>query len=303
MKIAILHQHVPDDALPDEKDVLSEVEAVRTSLHRLGHETRVVAVTLDFGALERELKGIDLAFNLVETFAGTGRLHHFIPSFLEHRGITYAGNTGEGLFLTSHKVLTKEWARRFGIPVPPSHLETDGPCFVKPIAEDASLGIDDQSLVPDRVAAQKILDAKGPGWFAEAYIEGREINVGLLDGEVIPPAEVHFEGDWGSRPKIVNYACKWIPGSFEWDHAFRRIDVDAKTAKLVGDIARECWKAFDLRGWARVDFRVTPDGEPYVLEVNGNPCLALDAGFAASIEAIPMSYDRCIEIIVQAGLR
>jgi D-alanine-D-alanine ligase len=143
---------------------------------------------------------------------------------------------------------------------------------------------------------------KGPGWFAEAYVEGREINVALLDGEVLPVAEVLFEGDWTGRPKIIGYAAKWDPSSFEYQHSVRRIQNDARLRSLVGGIAERCWRAFDLCGWARVDFRVTARDEPYVLEVNANPCLSPDAGFAASLEAAGISFDRAIEIIMKAGL-
>ena len=231
MKITILHQHVPEDAAPDERDVLIETEAVRAALVRLGHETDVISCDVDLGSLDRRLAALrpDLAFNLVETFGGTGRLHHVIPSFLETRGIAYTGCSGEALLLSTDKVLTKRWLARFGVPVPPSHRETDGPCILKPLAEDASLGIDASSVIPSGRATEEALATRGPGWFAEAYIPGREINVALLDGEVLPLAEIRFEGDWSDRPRIVGYQAKWTPGSFEYERTVRTFAVELET--------------------------------------------------------------------------
>jgi D-alanine-D-alanine ligase len=305
MRIAVLHQRVPADAPPDERDVLVEVDAVQAALQRLGHETCAIDCDLDLGALERRLRSFqaELAFNLVESLGGSGRLQHLVPCLLSARGVRFAGSSGEALMLTSHKVMTKRLLALHGVPVPPSHPEADGPYMVKPIAEDASVGIDDRSVVPDEASAARMLEEKGPGWFAEAFVPGREINVALLDGEVLPPAEVFFEGDWGARPRIVGYAAKWEPASFEYRSTVRRIGLDARTHDLVTPIARRSWEALDLSGWARVDLRVTERFDPFVLEVNANPCLSPDAGFAASLEAAGISFDAAIARIVQAGLR
>jgi D-alanine-D-alanine ligase len=305
MKIAILHQQLSDDALPDERDVLTEVEAVHASLLRLGHTVEVIACGLDLGVLETKLDAYSpqLAFNLVESFGGTGRLQHVVPSFLDSRGYRYTGSSGEALMLTSHKLMTKDWLHRNGVPVPPSHHAAEGPCIVKPIAEDASIGIDDSSVVDSPSHADILLEEKGPGWFAEAYIPGREINVAILDGELLPLAEVRFEGDWSDKPQIVGYAAKWKTDSFEYKHTVRTILSDERALDYVRRVAHMCWDAFDLSGWARVDFRIDHRFKPYVLEVNANPCLSPDAGFAASVEAAGLTFDQAIDRILQASLR
>jgi D-alanine-D-alanine ligase len=86
--------------------------------------------------------------------------------------------------------------------------------------------------------------------------------------------------------RIVGYRAKWAEESFEYRHTTRRFAKEKDDAHLLNrlrEIALECWHVFDLRGWARVDFRVDADGRPWILEVNANPCLAPDAGFAAAV--------------------
>ncbi len=310
MRIGVLHQHVPDDAAPDERDVLDEARAIAGALAELGHEAHVWPCDLDLAALERRLPTVDLAFNLVETLGGSGRLGHLVPGVLEARGARYTGNTSTALMLTAHKPLTKRVLAAAGVPVAPSHLETAGPCIVKPIWEDASLGIDDDAVVPSGAAAAARLAERGRDWFAEAYVPGREINVGLIassDGagvEVLPVAEIVFDGVWApEKPRIIGYAAKWDPASFEYQNT-RRVFPAGEDALLarIGDIARRCWDALELSGYARVDFRVTEDGQPIVLEVNANPCVSPDAGFIACAEAAGLRYGDAVARIVEAGL-
>lgn len=313
MRVAVLHQHVPSDAAPDERDVLDEVQAVAEALAALGHEPVVWPCDLDLSALERRLASVDMAFNLVETLGGSGRLGHLVPGVLEARGARYTGNTSTALMLTAHKPLTKRILAAAGVPVAPSHHETAGRCIVKPIWEDASLGIDDDAVVPSGAAAAARLAERGRDWFAEAYIPGREINVAIMDGpasdprgrvQVLPVAEIVFDGVWApEKPRIIGYAAKWDPSSFEYQST-RRVFPAGEEALMtrIADIARRCWDALELSGYARVDFRVTEDGQPIVLEVNANPCVSPDSGFTACVEAAGLGYRDAVARIVEAGL-
>jgi len=121
--------------------------------------------------------------------------------------------------------------------------------------------------------------------FAEGYVEGREFNLSLLAGEVLPPAEIRFEGFPAGQPKMVDYRAKWDEESAEYRHTVRSFafsPADAPLLEELAAIARRCWQAFGLRGYARVDFRVDPRGHPWVLEVNTNPCISPDGGFVAA---------------------
>ena len=161
--------------------------------------------------------------------------------------------------------------------------------------EHGSLGIDDDSLVPAgddrglaRALAVKQTQVGGP-CFAEAYVEGREFNLALLAGpggvRLLPPAEIVFEGFSAGQLRVVGYRAKWEAASYEYHHTPRCFEFPASDRALLAslwDLAHACWKLFGLRGWARVDFRVDHQGNPWILEVNANPCLAVDAGFAAA---------------------
>jgi len=304
VKIAILHQAVPEDAPPDERDVLDEVAAVRAALDA---EVLAIPVGLDLGALRPRLAGVDLVFNLIESLGGSGRLSHLVPSALDAWGVPYTGARAEMLLLAQHKPLAKRWLEAAGIRTPPA--EHDGPCIVKPIWEDASVGIDGGSVV-SAAEARRIVAERGEGWFAEAFIAGRELNVGLLDGpggpEVLRIAEIRFVGEWGARPKIVGYSAKWDESSFEYRSTVRCFDFAPPDDELLAEaarIARASWDAFGLSGHARVDLRVAEDGRIYVLEVNANPCLSPDAGFAAALQASGIGFREAMARVVESGRR
>jgi D-alanine-D-alanine ligase len=171
-----------------------------------------------------------------------------------------------------------------------------GTFVVKSVWEHASIGLDEDSVVEcaDALAlaaelARRLPSLGGSG-FAEAYVEGREFNLSLLAGEggpsVLAPAEIDFQGYGPEKRRVVGYRAKWDPASFEYHHTPRRFAFPASDCALLDELAalaRAAWELFGLSGWARVDFRVDAAGRPWILEVNTNPCLSPDAGFAAAL--------------------
>ena len=116
-----------------------------------------------------------------------------------------------------------------------------------------------------------------------------------------PVAEIVFEGYERSKPKVVGYRAKWEEGSYEYQHTPRTFDFPhADRALLIAldTFAIECWKVFGLRGYARVDFRVDEQNRPHVLEVNTNPCLSPDAGFAAAVRRAEITMTEAVRRIV-----
>lgn len=327
MRVVILHNRVPAQAAPDELDVLVQVEAVGEALIALGHSVEPWGCDLDLESLAFSLSGAtpEVVFNLVEGLEGYGRLIHVAPGVLEALRVPVAGCPSEAIYLTSHKVLAKGLLRQAGLPTPDwlgdglaDAAADPGPgdaerWIVKSVWEDASIGMDDAAVVGGGAAAARLELAHRAGragspWFAEAFVEGREFNLGLLDGPggptVLPPAEMTFEDYPEGKPRIVGYAAKWHEDSFEYSHTVRRFDLPATDAALVAelqDLARACWRLFGLRGWARVDFRVDAHGKPFILEVNANPCLSPDAGFAAGLARAGIPYHEAIARIVAAA--
>ena len=327
MKILFLHDAAALDGRPDEVDALVQVEAMGEALAAQGHTIRQLGFDLQLEATRRAIaeREPDVVFNLVESVAGHGRLIHLAPSLLDAMGIPYTGAPTDAMFLTSHKVWTKRVLHTAGIATPAwiddqgridGTLRTPGRFIVKSVWEDASLGLDDTSVVdaPDprwlRDEIQRRRASLGGEAFAEAWIEGREFNVALLQTErgleVLPIAEMCFVDYPVGKPKLVGYQAKWDDDSFEARHTVRRFELPASDRDLVdalGDLAVRCFERFGLRGYARVDFRVDEDGRPWVLEINPNPCLAPDAGFMAAAERAGLGPVGVAEAIVSAALR
>ena len=328
MNVWVLHNRVSPRADPDEADVLVQAAAVAAALRANGHEVEVVDADLDLQSLSGHLTDArpDAVFNLVEGLGGHGRLIHVVPSLLDAHGVPAAGCPTEAIFLTSQKLLAKGLLRRADLPTPdwltpPAETQglargcaqdADGKWIVKSIWEDASLGMDDTAVVDGSQEARTLLAARagrpGAPWFAEAYVEGREFNLGLLEGpagmQVLPAAEMLCEDFPPGKPRIVGYDAKWRPESFEYTHTVRRFELPAADAPLLArlaGLAQDCWRLFGLRGWARVDFRVDGLGQPWILEVNANPCLAPDAGFAAALDRAALPFESAIARILEAA--
>jgi D-alanine-D-alanine ligase len=326
MKVALLHDRLTADSGPDDLDVLAQLDAVEASLARAGHQTVRIACTLDLEALKGQLAGEmpRLAFNLVESLGGHGRLVHIVPAALEAFGLAFTGAKAEAIFTTSCKPLAKQMMAAAGLPTP-AWLTTSGGSaegareprrmIIKSVWEHASRGLHDDSVVSvtslDELRSELRRRAPGLGGeaFAEEYIEGREFNVALIDGrdgpEVLPPAEMRFEGFAPGRPRIVGYRAKWETDSPEYQQTVRSFEFGGADAALLGELgnlAAGCWRVFDLRGYARVDFRVDEGGRPWILEVNANPCLSPDAGFAAALGEAAIPYDEAMERILTSSL-
>jgi D-alanine-D-alanine ligase len=270
-----------------------------------GYTATTLPVGLDVGALHRALEELEpyAVFNLVESLEGRGQLVHVVPALLEALGLPFTGCSAHALGVTSHKLFAKDLMARAGVRTPAVFDGAgDGPWIVKSVFEHASLGLDDSSVVATQSALASVLDARraefGGRWFAEQYVPGRELAVAIIaapDGpRVLPVAEIRFEDFPPGKPAIVGYAAKWHEQSFEYRHTVRSFDVEPELGAQLERLARECWKLFGLAGYARVDFRVDQAGEPWVLEVNANPCLSPDAGFAAALEHGAVAYGDAI---------
>jgi D-alanine-D-alanine ligase len=330
MRVVITHNEVTLTSAPDERDVLVQMNAVAEALAKLGHEAIPLSCDLDLATFKSEIERMqaDCIFNLVESLDGRGQLIGLIPSLLDTMGIPYTGSPSASIYLTSHKVMAKEKLRAAGLqtpawvgPYPHEHcskyafdspvFRPEGPWIVKSVWEHASVGLSGEGFVfenrPENLIECLRLRAPelGGACFAESYIDGREFNLSLLAGPdgpmVLPPAEIVFEGYQDNQPKIVCYKAKWDETSFEYSHTPRRFDFPKSDEPLVGElsqIAVRCWQIFGLRGYARVDFRVDGNGGPWILEVNANPCLSPDAGFAAAVDRSGMPFDQAVECIL-----
>ncbi|MFH0911821.1 MAG: D-alanine--D-alanine ligase [Planctomycetota bacterium] len=216
---------------------------------------------------------------------------------------------------------------------PAPDLPIAGAWLVKSVWEHASIGLDEDSVLagPDRERLLKEMAARrealGGACLAEAFIDGREFNLSLLAGrsgqdcvcpasaaagtssplvrvrapEVLPPAEIRFDAYPPGKVRVVGYRSKWEEDSFEFNHTPRSFDfpeTDAWLLARLSELALECWTLFDLRGYARVDFRVDDNNRPWILEVNANPCLSPDAGFQAATARAGLPFTEVLKRII-----
>ena len=286
----LLHQAVDSGAPPDEQEVLSTVTSVARALRVQGWHTETLELTADLAAAAAALSRNppDLVFNLVDSLGGADALAVIAPALLQHLGLRFTGARLAAYALTADKVATRSALRAAGIAVPPAPNEGwRGRYIVKNSTAHSSSGISPHSVVAHADRVPK-------GHFAEAFIDGREINVSLLHGQVLPIAELAFE-DWpDDLPRVNDYEAKWDTASLAYARINRRFGLDEPLSARLGTIARECWRALGLRGYARVDFRLDTEGVAYVIDVNTNPCLDEDAGFAAAAAQAGLTYEAMI---------
>jgi D-alanine-D-alanine ligase len=185
------------------------------------------------------------------------------------------------------------------------------------MTDDAVIYVDSRDELSSRLQefAQKL---KLP-CMAESYIDGREFNLSMLDArsnpsatsideefccDVFPPAEIDFSGLPLDKPRIVGYNAKWVEDSIEYNatpRTFQFASTDEGLLSQLIDISKRTWKLFGGTGYARLDFRVSTDGTPYILEFNANPCITTYGGFMAAAEQAGLSYNAAIERIVNAA--
>jgi D-alanine-D-alanine ligase len=280
---------------------------------------------LDLESARRELCRCDaqVVFNLVESVAGQDRLAHLAPALLETLAIPFTGCGAEAMLLSANKLLTKRLLGLHGLPTP-EWLEPVGDSaaspalgarlIVKSAFEHGSVGLTDDAVftLEDREAARQRLRevsrARGGLWFAERFVDGREFNLSLIEGDdgvaVLPAAEIRFTGFDDGKPRMVGYDAKWRPESFEYANTTVSFDFAAADGALLArlnELAVGCWRAFGLAGYARVDFRVDADGQPLVLEINTNPCLSPDAGFARAAAQAGTGYAALVQRLALAA--
>ncbi len=324
MRIAVLYGNMSENTSKDEQDGLVQVESVSQALSELNHDPVPVSFSLDVKETLKKIAEIKpaLVFNLVESIDGQGRLIHLAPSILDAMNMAYTGAGTDAIYTTSNKILAKQMLKGARIPTPffvtpenARHRKSPlcNPGIIKSVWEHGSVGIGYDSVVFPKTHDQLLQemdrrkDQLGGACFAEAFIEGREFNLSLLakngNGipQVLPPAEICFENYPQDRHKIVDYKAKWESESFEYQHTVRSFDFpdhDRPLLDRIIKIARECWKLFNLKGYARVDFRVDENGNPWVLEVNTNPCIAPDSGFVAAAGKADLTFTHIVERII-----
>jgi D-alanine-D-alanine ligase len=313
MKVVVLFDGISALGKSPDLAILETVEAVEAALVSDGHEPTRIPINSDGRWIERVRRAKPhLAFNLCEGIDGIAYLESSVISSLELLGVPY---TGSGSWTTSiclRKHVVNRLLAAAGLPVPRFGVARAGapipivgyPAICKPAAEDASLGVEQRSVVKTTRALQARVSEMHVEWedvLVQRYISGREVNVGILGNEVLPIAEIDFSAMPDDYWRIVSYRSKWETGSDEDLGSVPKCPAnlpEALTAEL-GRIALAAWREVGGQGYGRVDMRIDESNRPWILEVNANPDFAPTAGLARMARTAGIDYASMVRIVCE----
>jgi D-alanine-D-alanine ligase len=294
------------------------------TLREEGHEVVAVGVGSDLGAIRRAVAEIrpQIAFNLLESFAGFATWDHNVVAYLELTRVPYTGCNARGLMLSRDKSLAKKILTYHRVPVadfvvvPPGKVvrrprRLGFPLIVKSLTLDASIGISQASVVEDdEKLAERVRfihESTDTPAIVEEYVEGRELYVGVLGNHrirLLPTWELDFSGLPEESRRIATERLKWSM-SYQKKHGITTglaRDLPEPLARRIAEIAKRVYRSLSLSGYARIDLRLAEDGRVVVLEANPNPQLAYGEDFAEAAEAAGIHYGPLLERILSLGL-
>jgi D-alanine-D-alanine ligase len=297
---------------------------VLAALRDLGHTVEHLALFDDLDLLRQKLQsfGPDLIFNLADQFRNNRAFDQHIVSILAMYGVPFTGCGSTGLTLCKHKGISKKILSYHRIHTPAFVIIARGrritrprqlrfPILVKPLKEEASLGISQASFVENdeqfKERVQFIHEKYDNDVIAEEYIDGRELYVSILGNhrlQVYPVRELVFREVPPDEPKIATYKAKWDE-DYRKRWGLQNQFAEGLEPALVRHIESVCKRIYHLLtidGYARLDLRLTAANELYFIEANPNPILAADEDFALSAMKTGLSYPQLIERIVRQGL-
>jgi D-alanine-D-alanine ligase len=308
-----------------EVGVLEERTHVSEALQKTGYKTSLFNMNSDIKRLIQfiEEKEPDIIFNLCESVGDESTHEMFVAGIYELMGVPYTGAGAFTLGMCQSKARTKQALSFHKIRVPRFALyknanevteedfELKFPVIVKPSHEDASVGIDNGSIVDTIAGVRKrvryIFQNFDQPAIVDEYIDGRELNVALIGNRrpiALPISEIDFSGLPENFPHIVTYNAKWMEGTEEYKGTVGvcPAQIPAEVERQAKDIALKCYRIMGCRDYARVDMRLDKNNNLYVIEVNPNPDISDDAGFARSARAYGFSFDEIINKIVEYAL-
>ena len=329
--VVLCHEDlIPPDSVEGLSE--SEVDAFRTeydvtrALRGLGHEVQVVGVSDDLAPIRSVALGFDphVVFNLLMEFRDVGNYQAHVTSYLELLGVSFTGCHARGILLTRDKALCKKILRYHRVPTPrfavfergapmrrAAQRDLSFPLIVKSVDEEASLGISQASVVSDLEKLKERVEfvhrSVGTDAIAEEYVEGRELTQSILGNDrlqAFPPWELFFD-------KLPDGSLPIATARAKFDRKYQaRVGIDSgparemppATAARIAQLCKRVYRVLGLSGYARLDLRLAPDGQVYVIEVNSTPDVAEGEDFADSAKAVGLSYPQLIQRIVALGI-
>ena len=303
----------------------TEYDVLRTLRDELGHEVQVLAVKDDLAGIRQANEEFKphIAFNMLEAFHEVGTFDQNVVAYLELIRLSYTGCNPRGMLLSRDKALSKKLLHYHRLPVPEFSVVARGrkpklpkrlafPLIVKPLTQEASIGIAQASVVPDdaklRERVQFIHDSIHTDAIIEQFVEGRELYCGVLGNErvqILPVWEMTFAKMPETAHRIATERVKWNAKYQD------KMGIDTGPAKGLAEgvperiqhISRRVYKTLELSGYARIDLRLDESGRVYVIEANPNPQIARTEDFAESAAKAGIPYPALLQKILTTGIR
>jgi D-alanine-D-alanine ligase len=304
------------EKVADNEDI-EIAQAVKLALEEKGFQAELV--NIDPNRLH-DLVHFDHIFNLAESMVGFPLKANEVTERLENLNISFTGAGSASLKACEDKAATKKKLQKYGIPTPPYELvefnapifgRLSYPLFVKPVHEDGSIGITEDSIVythSELVSQVKRIHSTylQPA-LVEEFIDGRDISISILgngsEAVAFPPSECAYPE--GMQTRFLTFATKWIAESIGYQIAYMRnpSELDSTVENNLKQLALQAYRIMGCRDYARIDFRL--DGEkPYILEVNPNPCIhPHGSGFVNATASYGYNYTETIHRIVECSLK
>lgn len=329
----VYKNYIGKSALSDEENVdLSETgmtSHINDIVSGLGLYFKDVETYAFSSDIERAISFItsyrpDVIFNFVESVEGRANYEAYAAGLYELLGFNYTGNIPLCLGLCLNKARTKQllqsgniktpgyyiakYNSKFNTVIDPESFNLKLPVILKLLNEDASIGISEFSVAGSMDEVNKrlafLFKTYRQDVIIEEFINGREFNVSILGGEVLPISEIIFSGLPKGLPKIVTYEGKWSPNStyYKYTNPNCPAEIDDELRGRIETAARGAYEIMNCRDYARIDIRLSRSGVPYVIEVNPNPDLSQDAGFARASRAKGLSYPELLYSIASLAL-
>jgi D-alanine-D-alanine ligase len=309
----------PDDL--SENGFSKEINSIKRKLSKYFRSVDVLAIDRN---TERTIKQInyfspDVIFNFVEAVEGIASYEYCMAGVFQLLGFEFTGNVPSCLGNCLNKARTKNILRSFGISTPnyisvklkekitESDFNLSFPVILKLLNEDASIGISEFSVVKNFQLLKKQLNFLQKNYkqeiIIEEYIEGRELNIAILGNKTLPISEINFSGLPKEFPKIVTYESKWISKSVYYENTKPKCPakLNKRLKNKIEKTALTSFEALNCRDYARVDIRLKND-VPYIIEVNPNPDISLDSGFARAAASAGISHQQLLFEIANFAL-
>lgn len=274
-----------------------------TDLSVLSSETTIETVS------SRDLKNVDLIF--IALHGGMGE-NGTIQALLDLMGIPYTGSGVLSSAAAMDKLISKKIFIASGIPTPEYFVKDSAnlpdekelireveecfgfPVVVKPNDQGSSVGLDISRNAASLYAIVTKAALYSDKVLFEKFIPGRELTVAILDGQTLPVVEI--------RPKdgFYDYKHKYTSGMTEY---LSPAPLSADEEKQVRDLGMQAFQALHCDGYARVDFRLSPDGEFFCLEVNTLPGMTATSLVPKAAKAAGIEFPELLERIALCALK